>query len=103
MGSKKGPKSASGSLTCGQSPFSIDRIETVRNFVSRVFCEDLHAKRLLSLADGALWVVTGASLAVAMIGHALAQARLLCDPRKPQRRRRLARRARGFRARPEIG
>jgi hypothetical protein len=44
---------------------STDRIETVRNFVSRVFSEDLHAKRVLSLADGALGVVTGASLAVA--------------------------------------
>src|SRR5208337_5015810 len=58
---------------------SIDRIETVRNFVSRVFSEDLHARRVLSLADGALGVVTGASLAVAMIGHALAQARGLAD------------------------
>ena len=58
---------------------STDRIETVRNFVSRVFSEDLHAKRVLSLSDGALGVVTGASLAVAMIGHALAQARGLVD------------------------
>ena len=58
---------------------SIDRIETVRNFVSRVFSEDLHAKRVLSLADAALGVVTGASLGVAMIGHALAQARGLAD------------------------
>jgi hypothetical protein len=58
---------------------SIDRIETVRNFVGRVFSEDLHAKRVLSLANGALGVVTGASLAVAMIGHALAQARGLVD------------------------
>jgi hypothetical protein len=58
---------------------SIDRVETVRHFVSRVFSEDLHARRVLSLADGALGVVTGASLAVAMIGHALAQARGLAD------------------------
>jgi len=58
---------------------SIDRIETVRNFVRSVFSEDVHAKRVLSLADGALGVVTGASLAVAMIGHALAQARGLVD------------------------
>jgi hypothetical protein len=56
-----------------------DRIDTVRNFVSGVFSDDLHAKRVLSLADGALGVVTGASLAVAMIGHALAQARGLVD------------------------
>jgi DDE family transposase len=57
----------------------IDRVGTVRNFVSRVFSADLHAKRVLSLADAALGVVTGASLAVAMIGHALAQARGLAD------------------------
>jgi hypothetical protein len=58
---------------------TIDRIETVRNFVGRAFSEDLHAKRVLSLADGALGVVTSASLAVSMIGHALAQARGLAD------------------------
>jgi hypothetical protein len=58
---------------------STDRIETVRNFVSRVFSEDLHFKPVSSLADGALGVMTGASLAVAMIGHALAQARGLAD------------------------
>lgn len=58
---------------------STDRIETVHNFVNHVFSEDLHAKRVLSLANAALGVVTGASLAVAMIGHALAQARGLAD------------------------
>jgi hypothetical protein len=58
---------------------SIDRIETVRNFVSSVFSGDLHAKRILSLADATLGAVTAASLAVSMIGHALAQARGLAD------------------------
>ncbi len=58
---------------------SIDRIETVRNFVSRVFSKDLHAKRVSSLADGALGGVTGGSLAASMVGHALAQARGLAD------------------------
>jgi hypothetical protein len=58
---------------------SIDRVETVHNFVRRAFSADLHAKRVLSLANAALGVVTGASLAVAMIGHALAQARGLAD------------------------
>ena len=58
---------------------SIDRVETVRNFVVGVFSEDLHAKRVLSLADAVLGVVTVASLAVSMIGHALAQARGLVD------------------------
>src|ERR1019366_5733082 len=39
------------------------------------FAEDLHAKRVMSLANGALGVMTGASLAVSMIGQSLAQAR----------------------------
>ena len=56
-----------------------DGVETVRNFVKRVFSEDLHAKRVLSLADAALGVITSASLAVSMIGHALARARGLID------------------------
>ena len=58
---------------------SIDRVETVRDFVKRVFSDDLHAKRVLSLADAAVGVVTSASLAVSMIGHALAQSRGLVD------------------------
>ncbi len=36
---------------------------------------DLHAKRVASLAGATLGVVTSASLAVAMVGQALAQAR----------------------------
>jgi len=58
---------------------SINRVETVSNFVKRVFSEDLHAKRVLSLSYAALGVVTSASLAVSMIGHALAEARGLAD------------------------
>ena len=58
---------------------SIDRVETVKKFVSGVFGEDLHAKRVLSLSYGALGVATSASLAVAMIGHGLAQARSKTD------------------------
>ena len=58
---------------------SIDRVEVVHNFLREDFCEDLHAKRIESMANGALGVVTGASLAVSMIGHALAQARGLAD------------------------
>ena len=54
---------------------SIDRVGTVHEFVSGVFGDDLHAKRVLSLSYGALGVATSASLAVAMIGHGLAQAR----------------------------
>ncbi len=60
-------------------PNRIDGVETVRDVVKRVFSGDLHAKRVLSLADAALGVVTSASLAVSMIGHALAQARGLAD------------------------
>ncbi len=58
---------------------SIDRMELVHDFLKRAFSGSLHAKRILSLANGALGVVTGASLAVSVIGHALAQARGLLD------------------------
>ena len=44
-----------------------------------MFGEDLHAKRVLSLSYAALGVVTNASLAVAMIGHGMAQARGVAD------------------------
>ncbi len=47
----------------------------VRGFVGAVFGTDLHAKRIDSLAGAALGVMQSASLAVAMIGQALAQAR----------------------------
>ena len=57
----------------------IDRIEFVHDFLKKTFSEDLHAKRILSLANGALGALTGASLAVAVIGHALARARGLTD------------------------
>ena len=43
--------------------------------MNRVFSEDLHAKRVLSLANGALGVMTSAALAVSLIGQAVAQAR----------------------------
>ena len=51
------------------------RFDFVHQFLKRVFIDDLHAKRVLSLADGALGVMTGAALAVSLIGQALAQAR----------------------------
>src|SRR5690349_5462352 len=47
----------------------------VRSFVGGVYGEDLHAKRIASLAGATLGVRQAASLAVAMIGQALAQAR----------------------------
>jgi len=58
---------------------SIDRMELVHDFLKRTFSGSLHAKRILSLANGTLGVLTGASLAVSIIGHALAQARGLMD------------------------
>src|SRR3954464_7171036 len=47
----------------------------VRSFLDSILSEDTHAKRVDSLANAALGVMTGASLAVAMIGKSLAQAR----------------------------
>src|SRR5579872_220253 len=47
----------------------------VRSFVGGVYGDDLHAKRIASLAGATLGVMRSASLAVAMIGQALAQAR----------------------------
>ena len=47
----------------------------IRSFLGEVYGADLHAKRIDSLAGAALGVMRSASLAVAMIGQALAQAR----------------------------
>jgi hypothetical protein len=47
----------------------------VRSFVGGVYGEDLHTKRIASLAGATLGVMQAASLAVAMIGQALAQTR----------------------------
>ncbi len=52
-----------------------ERFDFVHEFLNRVFIEDLHAKRVLSLANGTLGVMTGAALAVSLIGQALAKAR----------------------------
>jgi hypothetical protein len=57
----------------------IDRVKIAHDFLYRIFAESLHAKRIESLANGALGVMTGASLAVSIIGHSLAQARSLVD------------------------
>ncbi len=50
-----------------------ERFELVHDFLGRVFSGDLHAKRILSLTNGALGVMTGAALAVSLIGQALAR------------------------------
>ncbi len=49
--------------------------EGVHQFLRTLFAEDLHAKRVLSLAGATLGVIESASLAVAMIGQGLALAR----------------------------
>jgi hypothetical protein len=47
----------------------------VRSFIGELYGHDLHAKRIDALAGATLGVMAAASLAVAMIGQALAQAR----------------------------
>lgn len=54
-----------------------DRVDFVHEFLSRIFADDLHAKRVQSLANGALGVMTCAALAVSLIGQALAQTRAI--------------------------
>src|SRR5215203_1612978 len=51
------------------------QFQDVRSFLDSVLSEDIHAKRVDSLANAALGVMTDASLAVAVIGRSLAQAR----------------------------
>ncbi len=47
----------------------------IHGFVSGLFADDLHAKRVYSLANATLGVMSAASLAVNAIGHGLALAR----------------------------
>src|SRR5215217_1432362 len=54
---------------------SFMQFQDVRSFLDSVLAEDIHTKRVESLANATLGVMTGASLAVAMIGKSLAQAR----------------------------
>ena len=51
------------------------KLKDIRAFIDEQVGHDLHAKRVASLAGATLGVMTSASLAVAMIGQALAQAR----------------------------
>jgi hypothetical protein len=48
-----------------------ERFDFIQDFFKRMFDGDLHAKRILSLANGTLGVMTGAALAVSLIGQAL--------------------------------
>jgi hypothetical protein len=51
------------------------RLDFIENHLDSLFGSDLHAKRVSSLSYGVLGVMTCASLAVSVIGQALAQAR----------------------------
>jgi hypothetical protein len=51
------------------------KLTDIRAFIDDLYEHDVHAKRVDALAGATLGVMTSASLAVAMIGQALAQAR----------------------------
>src|SRR5918993_3911777 len=51
------------------------QMKDVRSFLDSVLDEDIHTKRIDSLANATLGVMTGVSLGVAVIGQSLAQAR----------------------------
>src|SRR5215208_773194 len=51
------------------------QVKDIRSFLDSVLDEDIHTKRIASLANATLGVMTGASLGVALIGKSLAQAR----------------------------
>src|SRR3954469_16399221 len=53
------------------------RYEEVRAFIAALYEGELHTKRVTALAGATLGVMASASLAVAVIGQALAQARSL--------------------------
>jgi hypothetical protein len=61
--------------TMGESDRRRAQVADVRAFLGEVFGADLHAKRIDSLAGATLGVMQSASLAVAMIGQALALAK----------------------------
>ncbi|GAC1502653.1 MAG: IS4-like element IS1481A family transposase [Steroidobacteraceae bacterium] len=63
------------SLDVGKTELSRKRLKEVRGFIGGLYGHELHAKRVDALAGATLGVMAGASLAVAMIGQALAQAR----------------------------
>ena len=50
------------------------RRNEINEFITRLYDGDLHAKRVLSLANGTLGVLSSASLAVHAVGQGLAQA-----------------------------
>jgi len=62
-------------LDVGTAELSHKRLKDVRGFIAELYGHQLHAKRVDALAGATLGVMAGASLAVAMIGQSLAQAR----------------------------
>jgi Transposase DDE domain len=56
---------------------SENRTQVASEFLNRIFGDDIHAKRIESLANGVVGVMASVSLAVSLIGQALAQARSL--------------------------
>ena len=50
------------------------RRDDISEFISQMYEGDLHAKRVLSLSNATLGVLTGASLAIHAVGQGLAQA-----------------------------
>src|SRR5476649_560215 len=50
-------------------------LKTTHQFLSALFSEDIHAKRVYSLANATLGVISSSSLAVNTIGQGLALAR----------------------------
>lgn len=50
------------------------QVDFIQNYLDAIFSEDLHAKRVKSLTNGTLGVMTSASLAVSIIGQSLARA-----------------------------
>ncbi len=59
----------------GKAGQRVGRLGEVRSFIGELYGPDLHAKRIDALAGATFGVMAAASLAVAMIGQALAQAR----------------------------
>jgi hypothetical protein len=51
------------------------RFDDIHKFLSSLFGDELHAKRVYSLANATLGVITSAALAIHAIGQGLAQAR----------------------------
>ena len=63
------------SVDMASRPEARSELTDVHAFIDGLYGADLHAKRIASLADATLGIMQAASLAVSMIGQALAQAR----------------------------